>query len=112
LLWAVVFFFASSAASSAYLTVSEIFPVELRGMIIALFFAVGTLVGGTVAPSLFGHLVDTQSRPALFYGNLLASGLLLATVVVVWFFGVDAEGTSLEDVARPLSAADEAEESP
>jgi MFS family permease len=110
LLWAVVFFFASSAASSAYLTVSEIFPVELRGMVIALFFAVGTLVGGTVAPSLFGHLVDTESRPALFYGNLLASGLLLATVVVVWLYGVDAEGSSLEDVARPLSAAGEAEE--
>jgi MFS family permease len=109
LLWAVVFFFASSAASSAYLTVSEIFPVELRGMVIALFFAVGTLVGGTVAPSLFGYLVDTGSRPELFYGNLLASGLLLATVVVVWLYGVKAERSSLEEVARPLSAADEDE---
>ena len=63
LLWALVFFFASSAASSAYLTVSEIFPVELRGMVIALFFAVGTLLGGTLAPWLFGHLVATGRRP-------------------------------------------------
>src|SRR5262249_23424929 len=70
LLWALVFFFASSAASSAYLTVSEIFPVELRGMVIALFFATGTLIGGTVAPSLFGHLIDTRSRPAPFSGHL------------------------------------------
>jgi hypothetical protein len=76
-------------------------------MVIALFFAVGTLVGGTVAPSLFGYLVETKSRPELFYGNLLASGLLLATVVVVWLYGVKAERTSLEEVARPLSAADE-----
>jgi MFS family permease len=106
-LWAVVFFFASSSASSAYLTVSEIFPVELRGMVIALFFAVGTLIGGTVAPSLFGHLVDSGSRHELFWGNLLASGLLLATVIVVWLYGVKAERSSLEEVARPLSAADE-----
>jgi MFS family permease len=109
LLWALVFFFASSAASSAYLTVSEIFPVELRGMVIALFFAAGTLIGGTVAPSLFGSLVDTGSRHDLFYGYLLASGLLLVTVVVVWFFGVKAERSSLEEIARPLSAADESE---
>ncbi len=107
-LWALVFFFASSAASSAYLTVSEIFPVELRGMVIALFFAVGTLIGGTVAPWLFGHLVDSGSRRELFYGNLLAAGLLLATVLVVRLYGVKAERSSLEEVARPLSAADEA----
>ena len=73
ILWALVFFFASSAASSAYLTVSEIFPVELRGMVIALFFAAGTLIGGTVAPGLFGRLIDTGSRTNVFYGNLLAS---------------------------------------
>ena len=108
-LWALIFFFASSAASSAYLTVSEIFPVELRGMVIALFFASGTLVGGTLAPWLFGSLVETGSRRNLFYGDLAAAGLLLATVAVVAVFGVKAEGASLEDVARPLSAADEPE---
>jgi hypothetical protein len=79
-------------------------------MVIALFFAVGTLIGGTVAPWLFGHLVDSGLRRELFYGNLLASGLLLATVVVVWHYGVKAERSSLEEVARPLSAADEAAE--
>jgi MFS family permease len=109
ILWAMVFFFASSAASAAYLTVSEIFPVELRGMVIALFFATGTLVGGTVAPGLFGRLIDTGSRLNVFYGNLLASALLLSTVVVVILFGVNAERASLEDVARPLSAVGNAE---
>jgi MFS family permease len=107
LLWALVFFFASSAASSAYLTVSEIFPVELRGMVIALFFAVGTLLGGTLAPWFFGYLVSTRSPAALFKGDLCASALLLITVVIVWFYGVKAERTSLEEVARPLSAADD-----
>jgi MFS family permease len=107
LLWALIFFFASSAASSAYLTVSEIFPVELRGMVIALFFAAGTLVGGTLAPWLFGRLIDTGSRTNLFYGYLFASALLLATVGVVAVFGVKAERTSLEEIAQPLSAAED-----
>jgi MFS family permease len=105
MLWALVFFFASSAASSAYLTVSEIFPVELRGMIIALFFATGTLIGGTLAPWLFGALIDTGEPVNLFYGDLLASGLLLATILVVAFFGVKAERTSLEEIAEPLSSS-------
>ncbi len=76
-------------------------------MVIALFFATGTLIGGTLAPSLFGHLVDTGSRRDLFFGDVLASGLLLATVVVVWLYGVKAERSSLEEVARPLSAAED-----
>jgi MFS family permease len=111
ILWALVFFFASSAASAAYLTVSEIFPVELRGMVIALFFATGTLVGGTVAPGLFGRLIDTGSRLNVFYGNLFASALLAATVVVVILFGVKAERASLEEVAQPLSAVENAADS-
>ena len=105
LLWACVFFFASSAASSAYLTVSEIFPVELRGMVIALFYAVGTLIGGTLAPWLFGHLIDSGLRRHLFYGDLFASTILLLTVLVVWLYGVKAERSSLEEIAAPLSAA-------
>lgn len=107
LLWAGIFFFASSAASSAYLTVSEIFPVELRGMVIALFFACGTLIGGTLAPWLFGALIDSGSRLHLFYGNLFGSALLLSTVGVVAALGIKAERTSLEDIAQPLSAVDE-----
>ena len=72
-------------------------------MVIALFFAAGTLVGGTVAPGLFGRLIDTGLRTNVFYGNLLASALLLLTVVVVAFFGVKAERASLEEIASPLS---------
>ena len=105
MVWSFAFFFASAAASSAYLTVSEIFPVELRGMVIALFFATGTLLGGTVAPGLFGRLIDTGSRTYVFYGDLLAAALFLATVVVVAIFGVNAERASLEEIATPLSAS-------
>jgi MFS family permease len=109
-LWALVFFFASPAASSAYLTVSEIFPVELRGMVIALFFATGTLIGGTLAPWLFGHLIDSGIPRMLFYGDLFASALLLITVLVVRRYGVKAERTSLEEIATPLSAAGDEDE--
>jgi MFS family permease len=108
-LWTVIFFFASAASSSAYLTVSEIFPLELRGMAIALFFAIGTTAGGVFAPWLFGYLIDTGSRYNLFYGYLLASALQMVAVVAVALFGVKAEGTSLEQVAEPLSAADAAD---
>jgi MFS family permease len=108
-LWAAVFFFASSAASSAYLTVSEIFPLELRGLVIALFFATGTLIGGTLAPWLFGHLIDSGSRRELFFGDLFASTLLLVTVRVVWRYGVKAERSSLEEIAAPLSIAGDAD---
>ncbi len=108
ILMAVIFFFASAAASSAYLTVSEVFPVEMRGLAIALFYAAGTALGGTVAPALFGYLIRTGSRTNLFYGYLTAAGLLTVAVVVTLIFGVRAEGKSLESVADPLSrVADE-----
>jgi MFS family permease len=103
LLWTVIFFFASAAASSAYLTVSEVFPLEMRGLAIALFYSLGTTVGGTAAPALFGHLIGTGSRFHLFYGYLFASFLLAVAVVVTLIFGVKAEGASLESVADPLS---------
>ena len=103
-LWSVIFFFASAASSSAYLTVSEVFPLELRGIAIALFYAIGTAVGGTAAPWAFGRLIDTGSRTYLFYGYLFASALLLVAVGMTAAFGVKAERTSLEGVAEPLSA--------
>jgi MFS family permease len=106
-LWSVIFFFASAASSSAYLTVSEVFPLEIRGLAIALFFSTGTAVGGTAAPWLFGVLIESGSRDRLFHGYLFASFLLAVAVVVTLIFGVKAEGASLEDVARPLSAGDE-----
>jgi MFS family permease len=105
-LWASIFFFASAAASSAYLTVSEVFPLEMRGLVIALFYAVGTAAGGPLASWFFGRLIDSGSRHMLCLGDLLAAALLLATAGVVLAFGVQSERASLEQVARPLSATE------
>ena len=106
-LWTVIFFFASAASSSAYLTVSEIFPVEMRGMAIALYYALGTTIGGTTAPYVFGRLIETGSRTNLFYGYLFAAGLLAIAVVATIAFGVKAEGASLESIAAPLSRVED-----
>ena len=100
-LWTLMFFFASPAASSAYLTVGEIFPLETRALAIAVFFSAGTAVGGIGAPWLFGRLIDTGSRAALFEGYLLAAGLMFAAAVVEIILGVDAERACLEDIAQP-----------
>ena len=103
--WTIIFFFASAAASSAYLTVSETFPLEIRALAIAFFYAVGTGIGGVGAPWLFGALIDTNSRVSLFAGYLLGSVLMLAAAFIALRFGVDAERKPLEAVATPLSAA-------
>jgi MFS family permease len=103
--WGIIFFFASAAASSAYLTVSEIFPLELRGLAIALFYSTGTALGGPLSSWLFGRLIDKGARIYILYGDLLAAAILVGTVIVVLNFGVKAERTSLEEVAEPLSAA-------
>ena len=97
-LWCAVFFVASAAASSAYLTVSELFPVELRGMAIALFFAVGTAVGGLGAPALFAALIQTGSRQEVFAGYALSGVLMALAALAAIFLGVDAEGKSLEEL--------------
>jgi MFS family permease len=102
--WSIIFFFASAAASAAYLTVSEVFPLEMRALAIAVFYAVGTAAGGLLAPWLFGALIGTGSRAAVFAGYLFAAALMLAAALIEWRFGVDAERRSLEEVARPLSA--------
>ncbi len=99
-LWCAVFFVASAAASAAYLTVSELFPVELRGMAIALFYAVGTGVGGVVAPALFGALIETGKRETLFIGYAIGAALLLGAAGVAAVLGVDAENKSLEQIAE------------
>ncbi len=104
-LWTVMFFFASPAASSAYLTVSEIFPLEMRALAIAIFFSAGTAVGGIAAPWLFGRLIDTGSGLDLFYGYFLAGVLMLLAAAVEVRFGVAAERRSLEEIAAPLSSA-------
>lgn len=104
LLWAVTFFFASAAASAGYLTVSEIFPLEMRALAIALFYAIGTAVGGAAAPALFGALLETGRRDVLAYGYLFGAGLMVVAAATEWVLGVDAEGQSLEAIATPLSA--------
>jgi MFS family permease len=98
-LWCVVFFVVSTAASSAYLTVSELFPVELRGMAIALFFAVGTSVGGLAAPTFFAHLIQTGSREEVFIGYAICALLMGIAAVAAAVLGVNAEGRSLEEIA-------------
>jgi MFS family permease len=104
LCWTIIFFVASAAASSAYLTVSEIFPLEIRGLAIAVFYAAGTLVGGVAAPFIFGLLIQTGSRTALFGGYLAGALLMIAAAVVEACIGVPAERRSLESISTPLSA--------
>jgi MFS family permease len=101
--WMVIFFFASPAASAAYLTVSETFPLEVRALAIALFYAVGTGIGGVAGPTLFGALVDTGSRDSVFAGYLLGAGLMIAAAAIAWRYGVAAERQPLESVAPPLA---------
>lgn len=103
LAWSVVFFFASAAASSAYLTASESFPLELRALAIALFYALGTAIGGVIGPWLFGVLIGSGQRVAIDWGYLGGAALMLIAALVVWFWGVAAERRPLEDIAAPLS---------
>jgi MFS family permease len=101
--WMVIFFFASPAASAAYLTVSETFPLEVRALAIALFYAIGTGIGGVVGPALFGMLIDTGSRTSVFAGYLFGSVLMIGAAAVAWRYCIAAERKSLETVARPLA---------
>jgi MFS family permease len=104
LAWTIIFFIASAAASSAYLTVSEIFPLEIRAFAIAIFYAVGTLAGGVGAPLLFGWIIGTGSSNALFIGYLVAAALMIFGALTEWKIGVAAERRSLEHIAAPLSS--------
>jgi MFS family permease len=106
LMWSVIFFFASAAASSAYLTVSEIFPFEMRALAIAVFYSFGTAAGGIVAPWFFGVLIGTGSRGNVFFGYALGAALMLVAAAVELRFGVRAERMPLERVAKPLAAED------
>ena len=101
--WMVVFFFASAAASSAYLTVSEIFPLEIRALAIAFFYAVGTGIGGVAGPLLLGALISTGSRGSVAIGYFIGALLMIVAAGVEALWGVAAERKSLEAVARPLS---------
>ena len=101
--WMVIFFFASPAASAAYLTVSETFPLEVRALAIALFYAIGTGIGGVAGPALFGALIDTGSRNSVFAGYLFGAALMVVAAIVAWRYAIAAERKSLESVARPLA---------
>lgn len=105
--WALIFFFASAAASSGYLTISEVFPLELRALAIAVFYAIGTAVGGVAAPWLFGALIGSGDRLNVFYGYLLGAVLMYIAAGFEMRFGVRAERVSLERVAAPLSSQPE-----
>ena len=102
--WCVIFFFASAGASSAYLTVSEIFPMETRALAIAFFYAVGTAVGGITGPLLFGKLIATGKESDVFWGYILGASLMIAAGIVQAVLGIEAAGRDLEDIAKPLSA--------
>ena len=104
--WMTIFFFASAAASSAYLTVSETFPLEIRALAIAAFYAVGTGIGGVLGPLVFGMLVESGSRTAVFMGYLFGSALMIGAALVAARWAVAAERKSLEHVARPLALAE------
>jgi MFS family permease len=108
--WTVVFFFASAAASSAYLTVGESFPLEIRARAISLFYAIGTAIGGTIGPWLFGMLIGTGERNAIASGYCVGAVLMLIAAATEWAIGIAAERRALEDVASPLSTEHETRE--
>ncbi len=113
---AVIFFFASAGASSAYLTASEVFPMETRALCIAFFYAIGTAAGGIAGPLLFGKLIDDATTggkdiTAIAIGYFIGAALMVGGGIVAAFLGVRAEGQSLENIARPLTAEDDLDDS-
>jgi MFS family permease len=113
LLWCAVFFLASAGASSAYLTVSEIFPLELRSQAISFFFAISQLVGGVAAPTIFASLIGNGTNVGpLTIGYYIGAAIMFAGGIVGWFFGVNAERQALEDIAAPLSSVSTGQKNP
>ena len=111
LMGCIIFFLASAGASAAYLTASEVFPMETRALCIAFFYAIGTAAGGIAGPLLFGKLIDDATTggegiSAIALGYYVGAVLMIAGGIVAAFLGVKAEGRSLESIARPLTAED------
>jgi MFS family permease len=102
LAWSAVFFLASAAASSAYLTVSEVFPLQMRAVSISIFYAVGTGIGGFAAPAFFGALIASGSRGNVFVGYAVGAALVIIAAGIAWMYAVDAECKPLEVVAPPM----------
>ena len=104
--WVIIFFFASAGASSAYLTVSEIFPIEIRAKAIAVFFAIGS-IAGALGPVFYGALIGNgTNRTGLTIGYLIGGGIMIIGGLVEVAYGINAEGKGLEEVARPLTQVD------
>jgi len=103
LLGLLYFFFASAGASSAYLTISEVFPVEIRALAISVFYSIGTGAGGLLGPALFGYLIESEERINLVVGYFFGAGLMIFAAIIELMWGIDAEGKSLEEI----SSADE-----
>ena len=111
-IWIIVFFFASAGASAGYLTVSEIFPIEIRAEALAVFFAIAQVVGA-VGPAFYGFLIGNgTSRTGLTIGYIVGGGIMIIGGLVEMAFGVNAEGKSLEEVAAPLTEVGSSEEEP
>src|SRR5699024_7848216 len=108
----VCFFLASSGASAAYLTVSEIFPMETRALAIAFFYAIGTAAGGIAGPLLFGRMIESENRSLVALAFLIGAGVMALGGVAELLFGVKAERADLEDIAKPLTAEDAEEQAP
>jgi MFS family permease len=104
----IIFFFASAGVSAAYLTVSEIFPMETRALCISVFYAVGTGLGGITGPLLFSHLVSSGSYSETALGFILGAVMMIIGGLVELVYGIKAEGRGLEDIAKPLTAEDAA----
>ena len=114
LMGCLIFFFASAGASAAYLTASEVFPMETRALCIAFFYAIGTAAGGIAGPLLFGKLIEDATAggegiSAIALGYYIGAALMIAGGIVAAFLGVKAEGRSLESIAQPLTAEDDAD---
>jgi MFS family permease len=107
--WTIIFFFASAGASAAYLTVSEIFPMETRAIAIAIFYALGTALGGIIGPTLFGALIQSGHAGRLFWGYIVGAAMMAFAGVVEILIGVEAAGRQLEEIAKPLSAEERLE---
>jgi MFS family permease len=103
---AATFFLASAGASAAYLTVSEIFPMETRALAIAFFYAVGTGIGGISGPLLFGHLIESGQRSEVMWSFLIGAAVMAASGLVELWLGINAEQRPLEELALPLTVAD------
>ena len=116
LMGAIIFFFASAGASAAYLTASEVFPMETRALCIAFFYAIGTAAGGITGPLFFGWLIDRASASGditkIAIGYFVGAALMIVGGVIQAFLGVKAEGKSLESIAQPLTAEEADAETP